>query len=114
MQERWHDKGTIKDDKAEEGGDDDDNDGKVPFAYGSLSFAGSGPDSRDTSLFIATATDPRQLAAFGTNPWETPVGVVTRGASMGGNSTLERWYTGYGDMEEVGGKGPSHQRVVSA
>ena len=41
---------------------------------GTISYAGSGPNSRDTHLFIAL--DPTDEPPFGGELWETPVGQV--------------------------------------
>ena len=83
MTRKWEKKGSIK----------DDPDRKVPFFFGTLSFAGSGENTRDTSIFIATSSEPHQLAGFGTQLWERAVGIVTEG-----KTTINNLYTGYGDM----------------
>jgi cyclophilin family peptidyl-prolyl cis-trans isomerase len=84
----------------------DDPDPQLQFRPGVLCFAGSGPNSRDTSLFLATSTNPGQLAAFGENLWERPLGYVTEGLDV-----LLNFYTGYGDMAEQGGQGPSQSTL---
>ena len=58
-----------------------------------LSFAGNGPDSRSTNVFIAF----RDLDMLGKTPWETPFGKLVRGASV-----MANWYCGYGDMKQGG------------
>ncbi|CAN0350705.1 unnamed protein product [Ascophyllum nodosum] len=57
-----------------------------------LSFAGSGPNSRTTQLFITL----RELSHLGTAsaPWETPFGVVTTGME----TVIDNLYMGYGDQ----------------
>lgn len=85
----------------------DDPDQRLAFKPGMLSFAGNGPNSRSTSLFVATSTHPGQLQAFGTQLWETPLGFVTEGLDV-----LSNVYTGYGDMAEQGGNGPSQRALT--
>ena len=43
-----------------------------------MSFAGSGPDSRTTEVFIVIPNTPQaQLDYFGQNPWETPFAYIS-------------------------------------
>jgi peptidyl-prolyl cis-trans isomerase A (cyclophilin A) len=68
-----------------------------------LSFAGSGPNSRSTQLFIAF----EHLDFLGNEPWETPFGVV-RASSQ---ATLDNLYKGYGDIPPFG-QGPDQQQII--
>lgn len=66
----------------------------IPFEPGFVSYAGSGPDSRTSEIFIVMPnTSPAQLDKFGENSWETPFGFVE-----GDLSILNKIYSGYGDM----------------
>ena len=60
------------------------------FPRGGLSFAGWGPNSRATNLFIAY-----KAGVVGESPWETPFGVVTEQ----GMSVLTRLYSAYGELD---------------
>eukprot|EP00416_Gambierdiscus_australes_P044188 CAMPEP_0171104522 /NCGR_PEP_ID=MMETSP0766_2-20121228/60814_1 /TAXON_ID=439317 /ORGANISM="Gambierdiscus australes, Strain CAWD 149" /LENGTH=210 /DNA_ID=CAMNT_0011565165 /DNA_START=21 /DNA_END=653 /DNA_ORIENTATION=+ len=75
----------------------DDPSAGVPFERGTISYAGSGPNSRTNQLFISYGKNP----GLGKSPWETPIGRVTE-QSM---DVLAQIYTGYGDMPPWG-KGP--------
>ena len=66
-----------------------------------LSFAGGGPNTRSTQLFIAF----EHLDFLGIEPWETPFGLVVEG-----QSTLDELYRGYGDISPYG-KGPDQQEI---
>jgi peptidyl-prolyl cis-trans isomerase A (cyclophilin A) len=68
---------------------DDPNRG-IPFTAGSVSFAGSSPNSRTTQMFISFGDHPH----LGKAPWETPFGMVTRGYE----ETVKKIYTGYGEQ----------------
>lgn len=96
VQNKWANKGDIADDPNQ----------FLKFRPGMVSFAGSGPNTRGTSMFVSTSTDEGQNLNFGTNPWETPFGYVTEGLQV-----VNSWYTGYGDMEEQGGDGPSQGQL---
>jgi len=69
----------------------------MPFREGYVSFAGSGPNSRTSQLFIAYD----RAQNLGTSPWETPFGEVVDGTQ----ETVRKLYSGYGDMPPWG-KGP--------
>jgi hypothetical protein len=75
----------------------------IEFELGTISFAGSGINSRTSHLFISFQQGGGQ---FGSNPWETPVGRVTKGLQ----ETALQWYSGYGDHEPWG-SGPQQQRL---
>lgn len=80
----------------------------VPFQPGYMSYAGSGPNSRSTELFIVMPDAPKQqLQYFGTNPWETPFGYVEEEDLQ----TVSKWYA-YGDMPPWG-EGPDPQIIYS-
>ena len=70
----------------------------LPFREGMMSFAGSGPNSRSSQLFIAYD----KAGNLGTSPWETPFGEVIGQKSL---DTVRNFYQGYGDMPPWG-KGP--------
>jgi len=78
------------------------------FTRGSISFAGSGPDSRTTDIFICLMETGGSLGANkGNSPWEVPVGRVIEGMNV-----VERFYSGYGDVDAFNpGKGISQQKL---
>jgi cyclophilin family peptidyl-prolyl cis-trans isomerase len=63
----WHNKTII-----------DDSNVNVKVSKYSLCFAGCGPDTRTTNLFIAFRT----LNWLGNSPWETPFGKVIEGTEI--------------------------------
>lgn len=76
--------------------DDPKREDLLPFREGMMSFAGSGPNSRTSQLFIAYD----RAGGLGTSPWETPFGEVVVGVD-----NVRSLYAGYGDMPPWG-KGP--------
>jgi peptidyl-prolyl cis-trans isomerase A (cyclophilin A) len=80
--------------------DDPQPDPPVPFEPGTISFAGSGKDSRTSQLFIAY----KHSKSLGTQVWETPIGKVTSGMEA-----AESFYS-YGDMPPWG-KGPVQGKI---
>lgn len=74
-------------------------DPEIPFEPGIISFAGSGPNSRTSQLFISYGSSK----SLGTQPWETPIGKVTEGME----STVTKFHTN-GDIPPFG-KGPSRE-----
>ncbi|CAE8713557.1 unnamed protein product, partial [Polarella glacialis] len=88
---------------------DDPSPWGVPFKEGMLSFAGSGKDSRATDIFIVMPdATPGTLRNFGTNPWETPFGMVDTSAVP-----LKEIMVRYGDMPPWG-KGPNPGLIYPA
>ena len=76
--------------------DDTKREDLMPFREGYLSFAGSGPNSRTSQLFIAYD----RASGLGNSPWETPFGEV-----VDGMDNVRNLYSVYGDMPPWG-KGP--------
>jgi len=72
---------------------DDPHRSDVPVREGYLSYAGSGPNSRTTQIFIAYD----DLPFLGKSPWETPFGRVVKGMDV-----VHRFYTGYGEKPSQG------------
>lgn len=84
---------------------DDSPSSKISFQPGYMSFAGSGPNSRTTEVFVVMPDTPQhQLEYFGVNPWETPFGFVKD------LTTVNKWEASYGDMEPWG-NGPNPQLI---
>lgn len=80
----------------------------MDFEPGYVSFAGSGPDSRTTEIFmVMPGASDHQLAYFGENSWETPF------AHLQDLSVLTKIYSGYGDMPPYG-EGPDSSRIYEA
>jgi len=84
---------TIKDDPVFEP--------KISFEEGVVSFAGSGPNSRTSHLFVAYGPSN----SLGTMPWETPIGEV-----VDGMANLRKLYSGYGDGKPHG-NGPEQYKI---
>jgi len=79
----------------------DDIVNNIPFSPGVMSFAGSGPDSRTTEVFIVMPnTSQAQLDYFGENPWETPFAYIENV-----ETTPVATFHAYGDMPP-NGSGP--------
>mmetsp|Transcript_222 Transcript_222/g.523 ORF Transcript_222/g.523 Transcript_222/m.523 type:complete len:389 (-) Transcript_222:329-1495(-) len=76
--------------------DDPKREDLMPFREGYISFAGGGPNTRTSQLFIAYD----RSGGLGTSPWETPFGEVVKGIENARNL-----HSGYGDMPPWG-KGP--------
>lgn len=74
----------------------------IPFHEGTISYAGSGDNSRTSQLFIAYA-DSKTL---GTQKWETPIGKV-----IDGMQNVKNFYS-YGDMPPWG-QGPVQGKIHS-
>ena len=78
------------------------------FEPGFISFAGNGPDSRTTEIFIVMPGASReQLDSFGENSWETPFAYLINAEEDG---VLSEIYSGYGDMPPWG-KGPDPEAI---
>jgi peptidyl-prolyl cis-trans isomerase A (cyclophilin A) len=82
-------KATIKDDPVKEHN-----------VKGSVVFAMGGPNTRTTQFFINLRDNSASLDSQGFAPF----GTVTEGMDV-----VEGLYSGYGDMAEMGGRGPSQQ-----
>ena len=79
----------------------------LPFQPGYMAYAGSGPNSRTTEMFIVMPDTPaHQLNAFGQNPWETPFATVHPDDV---NEVVASFFS-YGDMPPWG-KGPNPQLI---
>jgi peptidyl-prolyl cis-trans isomerase A (cyclophilin A) len=70
---------------------------------GSVTFAMGGPNTRTTQIFINFQDNSSQLDAGGF----APIGTVSEGFDV-----VKNLYSGYGEMQEMGGGGPS-QRLYS-
>jgi len=66
-----------------------------------VSYAGGGPNTRSTQIFIAF----EDLDFLGKEPWETPFGRIVEGFEV-----IDSLYTGYGDIAGFG-TGPDQQRI---
>lgn len=78
----------------------------IPFDEGVISFAGKGPNSRTSHLFIAYGP----VKSLGKEVWETPVGTVIEGMD-----TVRNLYSEYGDgpvQREIHKRGQSYIRTV--
>lgn len=73
---------------------------KIPFHKGTMSFAGSGPNSRTSQMFVSYGDS----TALGRELWETPFGEVIEGMEH-----IEELYS-YGDMPPWG-KGPVQGKI---
>jgi cyclophilin family peptidyl-prolyl cis-trans isomerase len=81
--------------------DDPKLDPPIPFDEGVISFAGSGPNSRTSHLFIAYGP----VKSLGRELWETPIGTVIEGME-----TVRRLNADYGDMPPWG-HGPEQHKI---
>ena len=68
--------------------DDPKHDPPIEFHPGIISYAGSGPNSRNSQMFISYGS----AASLGRELWETPIGKV-----IDGMNSAEQFYS-YGDM----------------
>lgn len=73
----------------------------IKFEEGTISFAGSGPQSRTSHLFISYGSS----SSLGTELWETPIGKVIEGMDH-----VKNLYSGYGDMPPWG-NGPEQWKI---
>ncbi|MBB5192832.1 cyclophilin family peptidyl-prolyl cis-trans isomerase [Silvimonas terrae] len=76
------------------------------FKRGYLSFAGAGPNTRSTQMFITLGDN---IGGLGEQAWETPFAQITP-ASL--QSTVAHLNTSYGDMPPWG-KGPDPQKIAA-
>ena len=84
---------TIKDDPVKQGN-----------ARGRISFAMGGPNTRTTQVFINFKDNSRSLDSQGFAAF----GEVTEGMDV-----VDKLYGGYGDMQDMGGRGPSPGRIAA-
>jgi len=82
--------------------DDPKHDPPIEFHPGIISYAGSGPNSRTSQLFISYGS----AASLGRELWETPIGKVIEGMEA-----AEQFYS-YGDMPPWG-KGPVQGKIYN-
>lgn len=77
------------------------------FKRGFVSFAGFGPNSRSTHIFITLGGAVKSL---GSQPWETPFAYVTEDSIL---STVSRFSTAYGETFPRGA-GPEPRKIEAA
>ncbi|KAL7528315.1 hypothetical protein ACHAXR_002377, partial [Thalassiosira sp. AJA248-18] len=88
-----------------------DDDPEMNFEPGFISFAGNGPDSRTTEVFIAMpGTSQEQLDYFGENTWETPFGKLISGSED--DEILTELHSEYGDMPPWGEGERSNRKLL--
>mmetsp|Transcript_10732 Transcript_10732/g.18954 ORF Transcript_10732/g.18954 Transcript_10732/m.18954 type:complete len:301 (-) Transcript_10732:65-967(-) len=80
----------------------------VRIRRGSLSFAGSGPNSRSSELFVALSD--RTWPGLGAEPWETPFGFISR---LDMDRVWSRVNFEYGDMKPWGKLGVDMNKLWS-
>lgn len=81
----------------------DDPNLKLGIHKNYVSFAGGGPNTRSTQIFIAF----EELDFLGKSPWETPFAEVVEG-----QAALDGFYKQYGDIPPFG-KGPDQQKLLN-
>jgi len=69
---------------------------------GFLTFAMGGPNTRTTQVFINLRDNGSALDGMGF----APIGQVTSGMDV-----VQKLYSGYGDLPEMGGRGPSEEAI---
>jgi peptidyl-prolyl cis-trans isomerase A (cyclophilin A) len=69
-----------------------------------VSFAGGGPNTRSTQIFIAF----EDLDFLGKEPWETPFGQV-----VAGHDTLNKLHKGYGEIHPFNKDGPNQNKIFN-
>ena len=77
---------------------------KLHNVAGAVTFAMAGPNTRTTQLFINLSDSNVQYDSQNF----APIGKVTEGMDV-----VKGLYNGYGDMAEMGGRGPSQQQTTS-
>uniref|UniRef100_A0A6U9YFP8 PPIase cyclophilin-type domain-containing protein n=1 Tax=Pseudo-nitzschia australis TaxID=44445 RepID=A0A6U9YFP8_9STRA len=82
--------------------DDPKHNPPIEFHPGIISYAGSGPNSRGSQMFISYGS----AKSLGRELWETPIGKVIEGMDA-----AEQFYS-YGDMPPWG-KGPAQGKIHS-
>lgn len=83
--------------------DDPDLGIQVPiFKRGMMAFAGSGPNTRTSQVFISF----KDSGYLGRQSWSTPFAQVTRGMDV-----VDAFYAGYGDLQMFGGRAPDPTRM---
>ena len=75
------------------------------FKRGMISFAGGGPNTRNTEMFIALADN-----GLGGAKHEVPFGILVGQASY---NTLDAWYSGYGELSVFGGQAPAQGKMYN-
>ena len=70
----------------------DDMDMHIPLAQGIVSFAGNGPDTRDTQILIPLTNLNNSVGAT----WERPIGNIIEG-----KEAIESLFKRYGDVESA-------------
>jgi peptidyl-prolyl cis-trans isomerase A (cyclophilin A) len=93
VRKRWRLAGSIKDDPTQ----------NRPILRGYLSFAGGGPNTRDSQLFIALADS----TWLGKAPWEVPLGRVIEGM----DEVLDALYSGYGEISPFNKEGVDQGKI---
>ena len=85
----------------------DDEKIDMKFQPGMISFAGNGPNSRTTEVFIAMpGVSEAQLEYWGEKPWETPIGYVAGRLE----DTPLTYFSSYGDIPP-NGSGPHPHEI---
>jgi cyclophilin family peptidyl-prolyl cis-trans isomerase len=92
VRKRWREEGSIPDDPSQ----------NRQILRGYLSFAGAGPNTRDTQLFIALADS----SWLGKSPWEVPVGRVIEGIDV-----IDALYAGYGEISPFNKEGVEQHKI---
>lgn len=78
----------------------------MKFQPGMISFAGNGPNTRSTEVFIAMpGVSDAQLEYWGEKPWETPIGYVAGRLE----DTPLTYFSSYGDIPPDGNGPHPHE-----